>query len=147
MQSTLTGHYVFHMSNIVQLYGGSRRACFLPAFAAIPCADLGIVDPVELVAMHDTKQQSDTAEPVGASNSSSNGSSVSSNGDDTPQKTNSSSGGGGDVDGDGAMTKKGAEWGLLQLDLSFAWRMEDKPVEDVEQMLQEATAQAPAVAR
>jgi hypothetical protein len=49
---------------------------------------------------------------------------------------------GGDADGGGGadMTQKGAEWGLLQLDLSFAWRMEDKPVDDVEQLLQEAAA-------
>jgi hypothetical protein len=30
----------------------------------------------------------------------------------------------------------GKEWGLLELDLSFAWQLEDEPVEDVERMLQ-----------
>ena len=30
----------------------------------------------------------------------------------------------------------GKEWGLLELDLSFAWGLEDEPVEDVDSMLQ-----------
>lgn len=190
-------------------------ACFF----CFPCADLGIVDPLELVAMHKSKQQSDAAESDGASNGSSNGngtpadsSSSGGSGERSAMRSASSSTGStasksgsahvpgykpGDVDslgrydphtdrfvggtagvstngyvttgeeqlmvdrnavhadvaedgngnGDGAMTKKGTEWGLLQLDLSFAWKMEDKPVEDVGKMLQDATAQAPAVAR
>jgi hypothetical protein len=38
------------------------------------------------------------------------------------------------------MTKKGTEWGLLQLDLSFGWEMEDEPVEDVEGLLRDTSA-------
>jgi hypothetical protein len=33
-----------------------------------------------------------------------------------------------------------AEWGLLQLDLSFAWQLEDKPVQDVGELLENASA-------
>jgi hypothetical protein len=42
--------------------------------------------------------------------------------------------------GEGCMINDGPEWGLLQLDLSFGWTMEDKPVDDVEQLLQKTSA-------
>jgi hypothetical protein len=46
------------------------------------------------------------------------------------------------IKGPGSMTAKGAEWGLLQLDLSFAWQLQDKAVEDVHKMLEQAAAVA-----
>jgi hypothetical protein len=49
--------------------------------------------------------------------------------------------------GGGDMTKQGIAWGLLQLDLSFGWEMEDKPVEDVEQLLKETSEHAVAAAK
>jgi hypothetical protein len=61
-----------------------------------------------------------------------------------------SSGAGADKDGvaqpmgdrnsseDSVMTSKEAEWGLLQLDLSFAWQLQDKPVQDVNKLLENA---------
>lgn len=44
------------------------------------------------------------------------------------------------IKGTGSMAAKGAEWGLLQLDLSFAWQLRDKPDEDVREMLEQAEA-------
>jgi hypothetical protein len=49
-------------------------------------------------------------------------------------------------DGEGGMTQKGAEWGLLQLDLAFGWKMEDRAVEDVEQLLRETSEHTAAAA-
>jgi hypothetical protein len=44
--------------------------------------------------------------------------------------------------GGGDMTKQGIAWGLLQLDLSFGWELEDAPVGDVEALLQETLEHA-----
>lgn len=167
------------------------------------CAtDLGVVDPVQLVAMHKAKADAETADSTSSdgSNGAAAGSSAASNGavngssssSDSTSDAGASTMSAGSVAGFGAgqvdslcqydaesdrfvggaagagknghkataeehlvvngnggpdMTQKGAEWGLLQLDLSFAWSMEDKPVDDVEQMLQEAAVQVSASTR
>jgi hypothetical protein len=41
---------------------------------------------------------------------------------------------------EGCMINDSPEWGLLQLDLSFGWKMEDTPIDNVEHMLQETSA-------
>lgn len=48
--------------------------------------------------------------------------------------------GGSSSKGAAGVVNENTDWGLLQLDLSFAWRLEDKPVENVEQLLQEEAA-------
>lgn len=162
-------------------------------------ADLGVVDPVQLVAMHKAKADAETADSASSngSNGAAAGSSAASNGAATGSSRSDSSDSTSDADartmsagsvagfeagqvdslgqydpesdrfvggaaGAGKnghkateeeqlridMTqKKGAEWGLLQLDLSFAWSMEDKPVDDVEQLLREAAVQVSASTR
>lgn len=40
--------------------------------------------------------------------------------------------------GSAGAAARGAEWGLLQLDLSVAWRLPDEPVENVREMLEQA---------
>lgn len=150
----------------------------------VRCAGLGVVDPVQLVAMHKAKQQADSTEggssgtsgsgkPAAAPAGSATGCSAGfepgeadSLGRYDPE-TDKFVGGSAGVntcgyeatgeeqlalkrnggDGEGGMTKKGTEWGLLQLDLSFGWEMEDKPVEDVEQLLQETSARMLAAAQ
>lgn len=179
-------HYIIH---------GTAVVCPTNSLLLCPVllpADLGVVDPVQLVAMHKDKQaaavdgksksnssSSSNGESTIAghdSNSKANGSSSSSNGGDTCAERDSyskadvdSANGvvhslgrydphsdkfvGGSSDGQemtaeeqlnikrpGSMTAKGAEWGLLQLDLSFAWQLQDKPVEDVPKMLEQAAA-------
>lgn len=179
----------------------SARRLYIPcAFCtgvlccAVCCADLGIVDPVELVAMQRAKQREQLGHShwmgSNGSNGGSNASETSSSVDETVNddahdsaaavavgatagfrgarewpslgrydpETDRFVGGSADGGADGReltgeeqlalkvssegsdMTQQGNDWGLLQLDLSFAWGTEDQPVGDVEKLQRETPA-------
>jgi hypothetical protein len=166
------------------------------------CADLGIVDPVELVAMQRVKQreqfgqeQSGRSSRLGINGSSVAGNCVSETSSSVDEAASASNharegasavsvgavegfqvarewpslgrydpetdrfvGGSADGGADGqeltgeeqlalnvsseasGLTQQGNDWGLLQLDLAFAWEKEDQPVGDVGRLQQEMPA-------
>jgi len=149
---------------------------YLPAMQP---ADLGIVDPEQLLTVNTDKRQKHGIGSSNGSHSSTNGDqhsssntgngsslcsiseSEDSNGDagkpagadavprwvaagGTSGGIGATSGGAQDEAYKDRMTNQQAEWGLLQLDLSFAWKMKDEPVEDVEQLLVKPTVNSTA---
>lgn len=142
--------------------------------SAMWLADLGIVDPEQLLTVNTDKQQEHGVNSSNGRQPSSNGdqggcstgngsspcsiseqeeSNGASGADSVPRwvAAGGTSGGigvsnGGNQDGadQDRMTSQEAEWGLLQLDLSFAWKMKDEPVADVEQLLVKPTVNSTA---